>query len=179
MHVHSLGHGRLEERGMELEQRVALGGGAFGEDAYAIARGERGMHVLVGARRLAAQSPADEERARALGDPAGERPIAHLALGHEARGPHRLEGEDVEPGNMVGGDHRAARARGRRLAFHLDRDAHDAQQPGGPPDHERAAARGRGAGEDEAQDQDRGGGVLGHARPAQGAQRAAGARVNA
>jgi hypothetical protein len=118
-------------------------------------------------------------RPRALGDPAGERPVAHLALGDEAGRAHRLHHEDIEPGDVVRGDHHARTGCGRWVAFEAHGHSHDAQQLGRPPSVERAAPLGTHAREDQPQDERRGERVPHHPRPAQGAQRPAGALVNA
>jgi len=179
MHMRMVHDRRLEERGVEPLELVAVAGGALGEQPHPVARGERRVHQLVDARKVAAPLAPHEERARAFHHPAGDRPVADLALGDEPRGTHARDREDIQPGDVVRGDHRAHLALRGRGALHDHLDARDAQQLRRPPSDERAAARAAGTREDRLEDERSGGEVQRHARPAHGAQRPPRAAVNA
>ncbi len=155
---------------MELEERVPLGGDALGKEPHAVARLEHRMHLLVDARGVAPLLAANEDGARLVGDPAGDRPVADLALRDEARGARARDEEDVEPGDVVGGDHRAG---SRHRALHARGDTEDAQELPRPPPQEGAATVGGDARIREAQQQRGGRRVAQHARPADGTERAA------
>ena len=160
-------HGGLEERAVELEQRVALGGDPLGKETHAIAARERGVNPLRGARGVAPLVAAHEERARFLGDPSGDRPIADLALGDETRRAGARDDEYVEPRDVVCGDHGGAIAFMGNAPFDLCAYVEDAQQLRRPPLHDHAPSRCAHARIGEAQEHRRHRGVPRHSRPAQ------------
>jgi len=124
----AVGHGGLEERAVEFQEPVALARGALREEPDALALCERVVHQRVDARGVVAARAADEDRPRFLRQPARQRPVADLALGDEARVAQRGDGEDVRPGDVVGGDHRAVAAVRRRAALAADADRQDPQE---------------------------------------------------
>ncbi len=173
MHARVVRHRGLEERAVELEQPVALARNAFGKESDAVALAQCGMHLVADERDRAPLAAADEERARFLGDPAGDGPVADLALGDEARRPHARDEEDVHPGDVVRGDHRAARVHRGHRAVDTRGDAEDAKHLARPPPDQRAATVERDAWKRRTQQERRNRGVPQHARPADEAYRTA------
>jgi hypothetical protein len=81
--------------------------------------------------------PLDEHRPRGGDEQPQHRPASDLGFRDECRRGHRVDREDVEPGDVVGDDQPAAGARSE-CRIGLDRDAAAAHQ-GMRPDPDRAA----------------------------------------
>jgi len=172
MHARFVRDRRLEERRVELEQRIAHRGRALGKEAHAIAFRERPMDQRVDAGRVVAPRSPYEERPRALRDPAGHRPVANLALRDEARRPYARDQEHIQPRNVVRG-HDGADFR-RCATFDPRLQAEDADELSRPPAMEAALPRPRDAREDEAQDEECRRDMGEEPHPAHAAQDAAG-----
>jgi len=112
---------RLQQRRVEVLHRSAVGRRALGTDRHEAPARERRHDALVRGARVTPAAALDEERADPRHQPADERPIADVGLGHEERRRHRVDGENVQPRDVVRHEQAAVGNDGRRV---VDRDAH-------------------------------------------------------
>jgi len=94
----------LERSPAEGARGRSAPGGSLGEHGDGIASAHRDGQLGDGSRQRPQACPVDEQRARGSRQPADERPLSDLTLGHQ---PHRRQGgerEDVDPGQVVGDD---------------------------------------------------------------------------
>jgi len=103
--------GRLEQGAVEGQQLVAVGSGAFGEDTDPMAPPQFLDQVLPRPLGGCARAPFQEDGFGADAEPADHRPAADVVLGDEGGGGDGIDGEDVQPGNVVG--HEQAAIEGR------------------------------------------------------------------
>src|ERR1700687_269188 len=170
-------HRGFEDRRVKLQNPITFGGRSFGKQCHAVAFGESAAHQIVDACGVVAPCASNEKGSRPLRDPAGDGPVANLALGDEARRSEARDEKDIEPRDVIGRDHRGTFRQRRRRTFEAHRHIEDTKHLRRPPAHETAPARGARARENEAQDQRCHDRVHEHARPAQPARRAASSGV--
>jgi len=116
---------RLQQRGVESEQVRAVARRAFREYGDVNAGVEQGVDFAIHQARVAATAATQEDGVVALGEPADERPGADFRLRNEGCGAHAINGENVEPRDMIG-DHEAA---GRRVVrLRLDVNGEDREE---------------------------------------------------
>ncbi|MCW0416140.1 hypothetical protein NB689_001894 [Xanthomonas sacchari] len=130
-----------EQAGLERRDALAGGGGALGEQHHVVIRAQLRRHGGGHRGRILA-APADEHGLRQRADVAHARPAFHIVLGDEARAQQAAQHHDVEVGDVVADEQRAARV--ARRAHHLDANAQRAPQAAEPQpwQHERATAAG-------------------------------------
>jgi len=93
----------LQQRGVEMPDVAAVGGGAFGKQGDMVAVAQCAFDLLVGASGVAAAGALDEQGAGLLRQETDQRPTTYFGLGNEAQREHRIQQINVEPGNVVGG----------------------------------------------------------------------------
>lgn len=100
---------------MEGQHLFTETGGALGKHADAMPSAEFVDQALAGTLGGGARSTLEEQRADPFGQPANRGPIAHFVLGKKCRGCRGIDGEDIDPGNMVGHEQALSRWRARGL----------------------------------------------------------------
>jgi hypothetical protein len=91
----------LQQRSVEGQHAVAEAGRAFREHGDTAAAAEHFGDVLLGLAGSGTRTTGKEYRLGAAAQPADQRPGAHIVLGDEGRRCEGVDGEDVEPGNVV------------------------------------------------------------------------------
>jgi len=94
---------------MKRQQPRAVGGGAFGKQADAIALREQFGGLLNDGGGVMAAFALDEQGAALLRQKADHRPAAHIGLGNEARRANGIEQPNIQPRHMVRDHDHAAR----------------------------------------------------------------------
>jgi len=112
---------RLQQRGMEVLHRSAVGRRALRADRHEAPARERRHDALVCGARVTPAAALDEERADPRHQPADERPALDVGFRHEERRRHRVDREDVEPRDVVRHEQAAVGNEGRYV---VGRDAH-------------------------------------------------------
>ena len=97
-----------------------------GKDRQPLTGGERLQHLAVRLMGGLAAAALDEHGAGALAEPADQRPLPDIALGDKSGRQQRIDDEDVDEGNMVGGQQSAFDA--GQFAPAIDPDAEQRQQ---------------------------------------------------
>jgi len=145
--------GRLEQRGVEMSDRAAVGGGAFGEDGKAFAAAQ-GLHQMnIEACRIARLAAFEEQRLRPRTEPADERPAPHFRFGDEAHRHDGIQHEYVQPGDVIGDEEPVAQAVQGIVVGEQHADIKNGQQPGRPVLQDAAAEIGIQPGIDRRQNQ--------------------------
>jgi hypothetical protein len=88
-----------------------------------------GYQALKDAAHVTLPAAGNENGAGAVAKPAYQRPVANVGFGDEAARTAGIDGEDVQPGNMIG-DNQGRTVRSRTL--HYQPDAADGKQPARP-----------------------------------------------
>jgi len=84
-------------------------GRAFGKDRDMVAPRQDVADCAIDQRCVLAAAPPQEHRVVGAGQPAHQRPMPDVVLGHEGGRQGGVDHEDVQPGNMVGHQHAARR----------------------------------------------------------------------
>lgn len=103
---------------MEGQHVLAETGGAFRKHADATACAQFVDQALAGSLGRRTRSPFEEERAGPFGQPADHRPATYFILGEKSRGCGGVDGEDVDPRDVVG--HQQALGRWRTEELNAD-----------------------------------------------------------
>ena len=112
LHDGGRGDGGLQQVGVERQHAVAGAGGAFGEHGDGVGLAQRVGHLVHHAQRVALALALDEQRAAGARQPAQQRPVRDVGLGHEARLRRaRVQRGDVQPRHVVGHHQHRARLR--------------------------------------------------------------------
>jgi hypothetical protein len=80
-----------------------------------VSASERGRDQLIDASEVAAPFAFDEQRSGPRTQPAQHRPIPHFGLGDEARRRGGVDDENIQPGDVIGGDENGRFVRDRAL----------------------------------------------------------------
>jgi len=112
---------------MKRQHLRALRGRAFRKDRHQLAGAQLtddlGARLCCGRARSARQ----KQRFGMRTQPADQRPVAHVVLGNEGSRPDGIDDEDVEKGDVVGGDEA-----GEHLAVGIEPHAQRFEQLPGP-----------------------------------------------
>lgn len=103
-------------------------GHALGKNRDAIAVDECLADILIDARGIAALFAFDKQCAGFLAKPSHQRPGAHFRFGDKTRRTLDIEQVNVQPGNMVGDQHGAARQDFRQIAPDCKPDIQDVEK---------------------------------------------------
>ena len=117
--------GRLQQVGMEGQQKLPRSGGAFGENGQDVALTQAVCHAVNHPHRISAAFSLDEQCARRADEFAQKRPVPDARLGHKMGRTHSIDDQDVQPRNVVG--HHQQRAILGDRAHHVQLDPHDPQ----------------------------------------------------
>ena len=117
----------LKQGGVERQQSVAGGGGAFRKHHQTRTGVQCRMHFAPGVVRRLAAAAFDEHGVVAAAEPADQRPLRDIALGDEARRQQGVEDEDIDEGNVVA-DQQAVPDAVQAAASRFDMDAEQRQQ---------------------------------------------------
>lgn len=102
-------NGRLEERGVKGHDVIAKAGRAFGEDSHQSAGAQFGDQVFARALRRGTRAALEKQGADLLGEPADYRPVQNVVLRKKCGWGDRVDGVNVEPGDVVGHQQAVAR----------------------------------------------------------------------
>jgi len=120
---------RLQQRGMKMQQAVAIGRRSFREYGNMLALRQQPGDLGIDDAGVTATSPAQENGIVSHCKRADDRPVPDLFLGDECRRQHGVDHQDVQPGNMVGNQQDAGSGMGQ---VDLQTDAENPQKPGRP-----------------------------------------------
>ena len=118
----------LEQVGMERQHRALRRGRALGEEGDTFAIMDALHQTFVDAAHVARLAACDEDRTGVLAQPANQGPAADIGLRDKAAWVHRIDHEDIQPGNMVADDQRRRHWRRQQAVIHLHGDAADCDQ---------------------------------------------------
>lgn len=115
----------LQQGGVEVLHMAAVGRGALREECDHLAGIHECGDLCIDDARVPAAASTQEHRVVAACQPADAGPVANFGLRDESRWKQRIDGEDVDPGNVIRDD----QARPGELAWvALQRDAQIAEQ---------------------------------------------------
>jgi hypothetical protein len=115
----------LQQRSVKAEKLRAIGRRAFGKDRYILAGVKQRIDLGVDDFRVLPATASQEDRIGPCRQPADQRPVAYLRLGDEGHRTRGIDGEDIEPRNVIGDDQAAGLDAGQgRVEF----DAEDVEQ---------------------------------------------------